>query len=57
MKLFAVIENKKVINIIVGVEDHVVVANPGKYLEYTNNWDFDNGIDGSAFFTKPEAQK
>lgn len=52
---FAVIENKKVINIIVGVEDEVVEANPGKYIEYTDgNWDFSNGIDSGDFFIKPE---
>ena len=47
---FAVIENGKVINIIVGVEDEVVAANPGKYIEYTNGWDYNNGIDGGIFF-------
>lgn len=52
-KLFAVIENNKVVNVIVGVEDHVVAANPEKYIEYTNGWDFDNGIDGGEFFIKP----
>ena len=52
---FAVIENKKVVNIIVGVEDEVVAANPDKYIEYTdNNWDFSNGIDGGDFFIKPK---
>ena len=55
-KKFAVIEKKKVVNIIVGVEDEVVAANPDKYIEYTDgNWDFTNGIDGGEFFTKPEA--
>jgi hypothetical protein len=53
-RVFAVIENNKVINIIVGVEDDVVAANPGKYIEYTHGWDFNNGIDGGAFFPKPE---
>jgi hypothetical protein len=53
-KLFAVIENNKVINIIVGVEDEVVAANPGKYIEYTNGWDYENGIDGGVFFPIPE---
>ena len=53
-RVFAVIENNKVVNIIVGVEDDVVATNPSKYIEYTNGWDFDNGKDGSAFFTKPE---
>ena len=53
-KLFAVIENNKVINIVVGVEDEVVAANPGKYIEYTEGWDYNNGIDGGEFFPKPE---
>ena len=53
MKTFAVIENNKVVNIIVGVEDEVVAANPGKYIEYTNGWDYNNGIDGGVFFPLP----
>jgi hypothetical protein len=52
-KLFAVIENNTVVNIIVGVEDEVVAANPGKYIEYTNGWDYNNGIDGGDFFPLP----
>ena len=52
-KLFAVVENNKVVNIIVGVEDEVVAANPGKYIEYTNGWDYNNGIDGGVFFPVP----
>lgn len=51
---FAIIENKKVVNIVVGVEDEIVAANPNKYIEYTDgNWDFNNGIDGGTFFPKP----
>lgn len=50
---FAVIEDNKVVNIIVGVEDEVVVANPGKYIEYTNGWDYNNGIDGGVYFPLP----
>ena len=53
-KLFAVVEDNKVVNIIVGVEDEVVAANPGKYIEYTNGWDYNNGIDGGVFFPEPE---
>lgn len=56
MKKFAIIENNKVINIVVGVEDEIVAANPSKYIEYTDGWDFDNGIDGGEFFIKPEVQ-
>ena len=51
---FAVVENNKVVNIIVGVEDEVVAANPGKYIEYTNGWDFNNGIDGGIYFIPPQ---
>lgn len=52
-RLFAVVENNTVTNIIVGVEDEVLAANPGKFVEYTNGWDHNNGIDGSSFFPKP----
>jgi hypothetical protein len=55
-KKFAVIENDKVVNIIVGVEDEVVAANPGKYVEYTNGWDYNNGIDGGVFFPLPATE-
>ena len=53
MRTFAVIENNKVVNIIVGVEDEVVAANPSKYIDYTDGWDYDNGIDGGDFFPAP----
>ena len=52
-KLFAVIEDNKVINIIVGVEDEVVAANPDKYIEYTNGWNYNSGIDGGIYFPLP----
>lgn len=51
---FAVIEDNKVINIVINVEDEVVEANPETYIEYTDGWDFDNGIDGGTFFVKEE---
>jgi hypothetical protein len=51
-KLFAVVENNIVINVIINVEDEVVAANPNKYIEYTNGWVCPIGIDDSAFFTK-----
>jgi hypothetical protein len=53
-RLFAVIENNKVINILVGVENDVVAANPDKYIDYTDGWDYDNGIDGGIYFSLPE---
>ena len=53
MKTYAVIENNTVVNIVVGVEDEVVAANPGKYIDYTDGWDYTNGIDGEDFFPTP----
>jgi hypothetical protein len=52
-RVFAVIEDNRVVNIIVGVEPEVVAANPGKYIDYTDGWDYDNGIDGGIFFVIP----
>ena len=52
MRLFAEIENKKVVNVVVGVEDEILEANPGKYIEYTNGWNYPKGIDGGVFFPK-----
>ena len=52
-KLFAVIEDNKVVNIVINIENEVVAANPGKYVEYTNGWDYNNGIDGRVFFPVP----
>jgi len=48
-RLFAVIENNKIVNVIVGVEDEVVAANPEKYVEYTYGWDFDSTVDTNGF--------
>jgi len=59
MKTFAVVENNTVINIIVGVEDEVVAANPTKYVEYTKEnpagigWTFD----GTNFIAPIEPEK
>ena len=47
---FAVIENNTVVNIVVGIEDEVVAANPGKYIEYTYGWEYPEGTDGGIFF-------
>lgn len=52
-RLFAVIEDNKVVNVIVGVEDDVVAANPGKFIEYTDGWTYPDGIDGGDFFPAP----
>lgn len=57
-KKYAVIENNKVINIIIGVEEETLMAHPEMFIEYTdNNWDFNNGIDGGDFFIKPNVVK
>jgi hypothetical protein len=50
---FAVVENNLVVQVLLGVEESVVAENPGKYIEYTNGWDFNNGIDGGIFFPIP----
>ena len=53
-RLFAVITDGVVTNIIVGVEDHVVAANPNVYVEYETpesagiGWLYDG-----ATFTNP----
>jgi hypothetical protein len=57
MRTYAVIEDRKVVNIIVGVEPEVVEANPGKYIDYTDGWDYDNGIDGGDFFPVPAVEE
>jgi len=47
---FAVIENNKVVNIVINVPEEELSTNPGKYIEYTNGWDYDNGIEGGKYF-------
>lgn len=53
MKKYAVIENNKVVNILVGVDADVIAASPEMYIDYTNGWDYNNGIDGGDFFPLP----
>lgn len=53
MRNYAVIEDNKVINVIVDVEQEVLEENPGKYIDYTDGWDYNNGIDGGVFFPVP----
>lgn len=50
---FAIIENNKVINIVVGVDDEVIAADPERYLEYTDGWNYNSEIDGGEFFPAP----
>lgn len=49
-KKYAVIEDNKIVNIIVGVEDEVVSADPNKYILITDEWTVPEGIDGGRFF-------
>ena len=58
MKTFAVIENNVVVNIIVGVEDDVVAANPTRYVEYTESNPARIGDDyiNSEFIPQPQPE-
>lgn len=51
-RIFAVIENKTVVNVIVG--DESFAADTKKYIEVTNGWTNPKGIDGGAFFPVAE---
>lgn len=53
-RFFAVVENNIVINIVVNVNNEDLIENPDKYIEYTNGWDYNNGIDGGVYFPLPE---
>jgi hypothetical protein len=53
VKKYAVIENNKVVNILIGVDPEVIEANPEIYIDYTDGWDYENGIDGGDFFPIP----
>lgn len=48
--MWAVIENNKVVNIVVDVDGKELKKNPSKYIEYSGGWDYSNGIDGGVFF-------
>jgi len=50
MRKFAVIENSKVVNIIVDPGQDELDAHPDKYIEYTDGWEYPEGIDGGEFF-------
>ncbi len=47
---YAIIEDNKVINIVVDVDAKDMKKNPSKYIDYTDGWDYSNGIDGGDFF-------
>ena len=50
---FAVIENNKVINVVVGIDEELVIANPDKYIPYEFGDLMPSYIDGNGFFPKP----
>ena len=50
--MWAIIEDNKVINIVVDADAKDLKKNPNKYIDYSNGWDYDNGIDGGNFFPK-----
>jgi type I restriction-modification system DNA methylase subunit len=49
-KTFAVIENNKVTNLIFSEVNEEITSNPDKYIDITDGWDYENGIDGGDFF-------
>jgi chorismate mutase len=53
-KKYAVIENNRVINVVVGVEPDVLAADPTKYIDVTDGWDFSSPINAESFFKAPE---
>ena len=55
MSPFAIIQNNKVVNIVVDVDADELAANPDKYINYTDGWDYENGVDGGDFFPASEA--
>ena len=48
--MWAIIEDNKVVNIVVDVDAKDLKKNPDKYINYENGWDYTNGIDGGLFF-------
>ena len=54
---YAVIEDNKVVNIITNVELETLAANPNVYIDYTDGWDYNNGVDGGNFFPLPVEQE
>lgn len=50
MKKYAVIENNKVVNIVVDPGQDELDTHPDKYIDYTDGWTFPEGIDGGIYF-------
>ena len=54
MATFAVINDNTVENIIVADTKEIAESITGKTcIDYTDGWDYDNGIDGGDFFPLP----
>jgi hypothetical protein len=47
---YAIIEDNKVVNIVVDVDAKELKKNPSKYIDYTDGWTHPAGIDGGDFF-------
>ena len=47
---YTIIKDNKVINIVVDVDAEDMKNNPDKYIDYTDGWDYSNGVDGGDFF-------
>ena len=55
--MWAIIEDNKVINIVLDIDAEDLNNNPDKYIDYSNGWDYSNGIDGGVFFPIPIPQE
>jgi len=55
--MWAIIEDNKVINIVVDIDAKELKKNPTKYINYADGWDYDNGIDGGNFFPAPTPEQ
>lgn len=53
-KRYAVIENKKVVNVVINVDENELSNNPEKYFEITNNEKLPKDIDGNNFIAVTE---
>lgn len=53
-KRYAVIENKKVINVVINVGENELSENPDKYFEITDNKALPKDIDGNNFIAVTE---
>lgn len=54
---YAIIENNKVVNIVLDVDSKDLTENLNKYIDYKNGWDYSSNIDGGNFFPKPTIQE